>query len=32
MTFDPPEADRVAAPARIEPLANLPLFHRLAGR
>ena len=32
MTFDPPEADRVAAPARIALLANLPLFHRIAGR
>lgn len=28
----PPQREPVAIPARIAPLANLPLFHRLAGR
>ncbi|HEX8127413.1 MAG TPA: siroheme synthase CysG [Allosphingosinicella sp.] len=30
--LDPPKREPSAAPARIAPLANLPLFHRLAGR
>ena len=31
-TLQPSRREPVATPARIAPLANLPLFHRLAGR
>lgn len=30
--LQPPQREPVTIPARIAPLANLPLFHRLAGR
>src|SRR5688500_6679004 len=30
--LEPPQREPVVTPARIAPLANLPLFHRLTGR